>query len=162
MLTWGWTLIILAKNLRGGNNVIYPETLLFFLPGIGYFLFGMLGGMLSLPRAIHLHLSFLGLLLIIIGAAHRIIIFQIYTLIYTGKRTERKESSLMYRKVHLYSGIFSNIGVIALLLAFYTNLSPLYIAGGMITSHPILLKYVIPSSAKMSLYNVSRANTRYV
>lgn len=143
MLTWGWTLIILAKNLRGGKKVIYPETLLFFLPGIGYFLFGMLAGMLSLPKSIHLHLSFLGLLLIIIGAAHRIIIFQIYTLIYTGRRTDRKESSLMYRKVHLYSGIFSNIAVVALLLAFYTDMASLYLAGGVMAFVGLMLFYSI-------------------
>ena len=49
----------------------------------------------------------------------------------------------MYRKVHLYSGIFSNIAVIVLLLAFYTNISSLYIIGGVMATVGLILFYSI-------------------
>lgn len=131
-ISWIWTFIILKRSILRGN-LEYKQTLLFFIPGIIWSIIGaILGGYVQIQgnfygntnlRALHIHVALLlGLTLIMLGALHRISTFQIYTLLYTGKRnTSITLKQMLKLKWLTVSAIFFNISVGYMVYGFLEN-----------------------------------------
>ncbi len=130
--SWVWTLLILKRSIVR-NNLQYKQTLFFFVPGMIWFLIGViLGFYFSVQdrfnfdvnlRALHIHLSLLlGISLIMLGALHRITTFQIYTLLYTGKRNTSITLRHLLRLNRLaISAVLYNISIVYMAYGFVDN-----------------------------------------
>ncbi len=142
---WLWTLYILAKSILTTKGTLqHYVSLLFFLPGLFWFTFGMVVGifLVIIPnisfylviRRLHIHFSLLaGLSLIMLGAYHRINAFQTFTLLYTGKTTDRTELILLREKRMSFTAIGLNLGVLVVLIGFIIDDFTLVGFGGLIT-----------------------------
>jgi len=131
-ISWIWTFVILKRSIIK-DNLEYKQTLLLFIPGIIWSIVGVfLGGYILFQgnfyyktnlRALHIHITLLlGLTLIMLGAFHRITTFQIYTLLYTGKRnTSITLRHLLRLKLFTISALLINISVIIMVAGFLDN-----------------------------------------
>ena len=140
LISWIWTFVILAKSIKF-SNLEYKETLLFFVPGMIYLSAGALIGFYMVEqtgaidrgiRDLHIHLSLVaGLSLIMLGAIHRITAFQLYTILYTGKRDSNVSlKDFLYLKYVRFVAIILNIGVIYFSFEMYKqNYTQLKYAG---------------------------------
>ncbi|MCE7737022.1 MAG: hypothetical protein GPJ54_19205 [Candidatus Heimdallarchaeota archaeon] len=132
MISWVWTFVILKRSILK-ENLEYKQTLLFFVPGMIWSIVGAFFGLYvqfqghfdnsTNLRAIHIHMSLLlGLTMIMLGAFHRITTFQIYTLLYAGKRDNSISLKQMLKlKRVTASALFFNISVIYMVFGFLDN-----------------------------------------
>jgi hypothetical protein len=132
-IAWVWTLIILFKSVLSKSRQIENKfTLSFFIPGLIFWIIGLTIGLLlpfindpdvfQLLRRIHIHYTLLfGLMMIMLGAFHRITSFQIYTILYTGRRGEITLASFHHEKVMIGIAIYLVTQVLLYTYGFVIN-----------------------------------------
>ncbi len=126
-IAWIWALLILFKSIFGSKKPIdHKETLLYTGMGLIWFLIGSNLGLIlaffpgnKMIYLLHIHVTLLlGLSLIILGAFHRIHIFQIYTFLFTGRRNVISMDAMFHRKIAIFCGILFNINPIFIIYGF--------------------------------------------
>ncbi len=145
LASWVWTLFILITSIkpRPPRKLIHAPTIAFFLPGLFWMALASLLGMATVSgitwnfdiEPVHIHLALLaGLSLIMLGAIHRITAFQIYTLLYTGRRKETAvtESTLLEEPMVKYIVPFINISPLIVVAGFLAENATLIATGGVL------------------------------
>ncbi len=143
ILSWVFVLIVLAASFkpRPGRKFIHGVTLGFMLPGLFWSAIGAILGMMSISgisfdfevKPVHVHLTLVaGISLLMLGALHRITTFQIFTLLYTGKRkdVEVTESSLLNDELIKKFIVFLNSSTLLLVWGFISSESWIILSGG--------------------------------
>ncbi len=142
-----WILVgyFMFKSLRTtnrGKEITYPITGLFFLWGFIWLAIGATLGFISAfvefgvlqnppPRAFHIHTSLLlGLSFIMMGAYHRISVFQVYTILYSGKRGESSLGKMLHEKLMIIVFALCTVGALIAVTGFYQSSYALVAQGG--------------------------------
>lgn len=160
LLGWVWTLSILIRSVANRKrDTLHKFSLLFMGSGIILFLIGSLLG-LTLPftsdwylqlRRLHIHYTLLfGLSILMLGALHRILIFQIYTVLYTGRREQAPSMESLFQGKKMYVvGIWSLLQLVGFTWGFLaTNYSVVAISAvafvlGLVLYDSILVPVII-------------------
>ncbi len=106
---WVWTIVILVRSIYPRRaQLTHTFTLQYMFTGFFFLFVGSLGGLI-IPfvdpmqvvalRRLHIHYSLLfGLSIIMLGALHRISTFQIYSILYTGRRGDTTLDDLFFER----------------------------------------------------------------
>ncbi|RMG28569.1 MAG: hypothetical protein D6732_18665 [Methanobacteriota archaeon] len=133
-----WILVVyfMVRSLvttNRGKNLSYPVTGIFFLWGFIWLAIGSTLGTLSALedfgfmsdlsiRDFHIHTSLLlGLSFIMMGAYHRISAFQVYTILFSGKRGETSLHSMLHEKLLFVVFVLSAMGGVIAAIGFYLS-----------------------------------------
>ncbi len=144
-----WILVIyfMVQSLRTtnrGKEISYPITGIFFLWGFVWLAIGATLGVLSALgdfgilknfsfRTFHIHISLLlGLSFIMIGAYHRISAFQVYTILFSGKRDETSLRDILHEKLMVLVFASSALGALIVAFGFYKSDLNIVAYGGML------------------------------
>ncbi len=145
LISWIWALFILITSIKPNppRELIHAPTIAFFLPGLFWLGLAAIIGMITVSgvtwgfeiEPVHIHLALLaGLSLIMLGAIHRITAFQIYTLLYTGRRQETSvtEATLLEEPLVKYIVPFINVSPLIVVAGFLVEKATIIVAGGVL------------------------------
>lgn len=120
LLSWLWVIYLLVKSIANPfRKTLHKSELVYFIPGIFWLLFGTFQYNI---KSVHVHMTlFAGLFMIMIGAAHRILVFQAHSMAFTGRKTVVRESRFMHERQKLIAGILLNIATLSIVGGFYAK-----------------------------------------
>ncbi len=144
-VAWIWALWMLFRGIKSDKRkIINVSSAIYIIPGLFWITLGLIFGMANINRILHIHITlFAGLMLIMLGVGHRVTVFQVYTLLYTGKRQQVRESEMIYDNINKYAAIFFNIGIIVTLTGFIFGYTSSFIVGGSILIVAFLIYFWI-------------------